>query len=267
MTKQKIVPCLWFDKNAEEAMNFYVGLFPNSKLHSIQRYPDEVPEEFMKGMEGKVLTGIFELMGFRFMALDGGPAFKLNPSISFFVNFDPSQDPKARENIDLFWEKLSDGGKVLMPLQKYPFSERYGWVQDRFGVSWQLIYTNPEGEERPLIIPSLLFVGDVYNKADEAGSFYVSVFKDSKKGGVMRYGKDQAPEQEDAVMFSEFKLEGQWFTAMDSAREHDFKFNEAVSFLVNCKDQAEVDELWSKLSAVPASEQCGWLKDKYGVSW
>ena len=183
------------------------------------------------------------------------------------VNFDPSQDKEARQRIDEVWVNLMEGGKALMPLGEYPFSERYGWVQDRYGLSWQLIYTNPEGEERPLIIPSLLFVGDIYGKAEEASDFYLSVFKNTKRGTIARYPSGMEPDQESMVMFTDFKLEGQWFSAMDSAREHGFNFNEAISFMVFCKDQEENDYYWDKLSAVPEAEQCGWLKDKYGLSW
>jgi predicted 3-demethylubiquinone-9 3-methyltransferase (glyoxalase superfamily) len=153
-----------------------------------------------------------------------------------------------------------------MPLDRYPFSERYGWVQDRYGLSWQLILTNPEGEQRPFIIPFLLFVGDVYGKAEQASDLYLSTFRHSKRGAIVRYGAGQAPDQQGAVMFTDFMLEGQWFDAMDSAHEHKFKFNEAISFMVNCDTQEEIDYYW-KLSAVPQAEQCGWLKDKFGLSW
>src|SRR5262245_60115882 len=154
-----------------------------------------------------------------------------------------------------------------MPLDKYPFSERYGWLQDKYGLSWQLILTNPEGEERPLLIPSLLFVGEMCGKAEEATDFYLSIFKDSKRGATARYGADQPPDREGTVMFTDFKLAGQWFAAMDSAHNHGFKFNEAVSLMVRCDNQEQIDYYWEKLSAVPQAEQCGWLKDKYGVSW
>ena len=129
------------------------------------------------------------------------------------------------------------------------------------------IYTSPEGEERPLIIPSLLFTGDVYGKAEEATDFYLSVFKDTERGAIARYPAGMEPDKEGTVMFADFKLRGQWFAAMDSAREHDFGFNEAISFMVFCEDQEAIDHYWEKLSAVPESEQCGWLKDRYGLSW
>jgi predicted 3-demethylubiquinone-9 3-methyltransferase (glyoxalase superfamily) len=201
------------------------------------------------------------------MAISAGPLFKFNPSISFMVNFDPSQDKDAKKRIDTMWGKLSKGGKVLMELDKYPFSKRYGWVEDKYGLSWQLILTDPEGEERPLIIPSLMFVRDLCGKAEEASDFYLSVFKDSSRGAIARYPAGMEPDKEGTVMFTDFKLLGQWFAAMDSAQKHQFNFNEAVSLIVNCQDQKEIDYYWGKLSAVPEAEQSGWLKDKYGVSW
>lgn len=89
------------------------------------------------------------------MAISAGPLFKFNPSISFILNFDPSRDKNARKNLDAVWEKLSKGGTALMPLDKYPFGERYGWIQDKYRLSWQLILSNPDGEERPFIVLSL----------------------------------------------------------------------------------------------------------------
>jgi len=259
--KQKIVPHLWFDTQAKEAAQFYTSLFPNSKITHVNTLHNTP--------SGDCDIVSFQVLGHSFMAISAGPLFTFNPSISFMVNFDPSQDKDARKRIDEVWEKLIDGGKALMPLDKYPFSQRYGWVQDKYGLSWQLIFTNPQGEERPLIIPSLLFVKDAYGKAEEAVNFYLSLFKDdSKLGSIMHYGPGQEPNKEGTVMFSDFKLLGFWFAAMDGGgNEHNFAFNEAISFMVNCDTQEEIDYYWEKLSAVPESEQCGWLKDKYGVSW
>ncbi len=93
------------------------------------------------------------------------------------------------------------------------------------------------------------------------------MFSNSEVGEISRYSAGQEPDKEGTITFGPFVLAGQGFAAMDSAREHDFSFNEAISFIVNCEDQAEVDYFWEKLSAVPESEQCGWLKDKFGVSW
>ncbi len=268
--EQKIIPNLWFDGIVKEAAEFYVSVFPNSRILSTAYYPNSAEEglaDFQLDMAGKELTIDFELGGLRFTAINAGPEFHFNPSISFMVNFDPSQDPQAREHLDEAWEKLIDGGEALMPLDEYPYSKRYGWVKDRYGLTWQLILTNPEGEPRPFIIPSLMFTGENTNRAEEAITFYLSVFKNSKQGMLARYNEDTGPAKAGSLMFADFMLGGQWFAAMDSAVEQNFTFNEAISLAVMCKDQAEIDELWQKLSSVPEAEQCGWCKDKYGVSW
>lgn len=256
---QKIVPHLWFDKEAKEASDFYVSIFENSKIENVTTIRDTP--------SGDCDIVSFNLAGYKFMAISAGPMFKLNPSISFMLNFDPSKDEKARENLDNVWEKLSQGGTALMPLDKYPFSERYGWIQDKYGVSWQLILTDPKGEDRPFIIPAFLFVNEKLGKAEEATDFYISIFKDSKRGELAHYGANQPPNKEGTVMFTDFTLHGQWFAAMDGASEHKFDFNEALSFIVKCDSQEEIDHYWEKLSAVPEAEQCGWCKDRYGVSW
>ncbi|HEY4517312.1 MAG TPA: VOC family protein [Candidatus Paceibacterota bacterium] len=258
---QKIVPHLWFDKEAKEAAAFYVATFGgNSKVGTITTLTGTP--------SGDADIVPFSLWGYEFLSISAGPYFKPTPAISFMVNFDPSQDKDAATKINEVWAKLSEGGKALMPLDKYPFSERYGWIQDKYGFSWQLILTNPEGEDRPLIIPSLLFVTKTGDKAEEATDFYLSVFKNSKRGALAQYPTGMEPNKEGAIMFTDFKLEGQWFAAMDgSTQMHKFGFTEAISLIVNCEDQKELDHYWEKLSAVPESEQCGWLKDKYGVSW
>lgn len=120
---QKITPFLWFDKNCEEAVNYYVSVFKNSKIISISRYPEDQQVGPETGMQGKVLTAIFELDGARFMALDGGPAFKFNEAVSFFVSCEDQAE------IDYFWEKLSHT----------PESEMCGWCKDKFGISWQIV--------------------------------------------------------------------------------------------------------------------------------
>ncbi|HMI09293.1 MAG TPA: VOC family protein [Candidatus Saccharimonadales bacterium] len=120
---QKITPSLWFDDNCEEAINFYVSVFPDSKIEMIQRYPEGVQEGPMKDMGGKVLTGIFQLAGQRFQALDGGPIFKFNEAISFSV------ECETQEEIDHYWENLS----------AVPESEQCGWCKDKFGMSWQIV--------------------------------------------------------------------------------------------------------------------------------
>jgi predicted 3-demethylubiquinone-9 3-methyltransferase (glyoxalase superfamily) len=256
-----ITPHLWFDKEAREAAEFYVSAFPKSKVTGIVTLRD-VPSP-----TGDCDVVSFELCGEPFMAISAGPLFKINPSISFIVNFDPSRDKDPRTQLDALWGRLSEGGLVLMPLDRYPFSERYGWVQDRYGASWQLILSDPTGEKRLPVVPSLLFTGAMAGRAEEAVEFYLSVFKGSRRGIVARYGKGQEPDREGSIMFVDFALGGQWFAAMDSAREHGFGFNEAISLRIPCETQKEIDHYWEGLSADPNAEQCGWLKDRFGVSW
>ncbi|WP_208585559.1 VOC family protein [Gracilibacillus suaedae] len=256
---QSIVPHLWFDKEANEAAAFYTTIFPDSKITNRVVLKDTP--------SGDADLVSFELWGHQFMAISAGPYFTFNPSVSFMVNFDPSSVKDASEKLDEVWNQLSEGGTILMPLDKYLFSEKYGWIQDKYGLSWQLILSDPVSEERPTIVPSLMFVGDKCGKAEEAIHFYLSLFKHSRQGQIARYPRGMEPDKEGTIMFADFMLENNWFAAMDSALDHAFSFNEAVSFMVYCDTQDEIDYYWDKLSAVPESEQCGWLKDKYGISW
>ena len=257
--QKHIVPHLWFDTQAKEAAAFYTSLLPNSWITN--------STQLHNTPSGDCDTVSFELAGQPFMAISAGPSFKFNPSISFMVNFDPSRDPQAKEHLDAMWERLSDGGTTLMPLGAYPFSSHYGWIQDKYGLTWQLILTNPDGEERPMIIPSIMFNGDVYGKAEEALQFYCSVFKVSQRGTTAYYPKGMEGSKEGTVMFADFKILSTWLTAMDSSGPHEFSFTEAISLLIPCATQEEIDYYWEKLSANPAAEQCGWLKDKFGISW
>ena len=254
-----ITPHFWFDKEAQEAAEFYTSLLPDSKVTNITTIHDTP--------SGDCDVVSFKLAGQPFMAISAGPLFTFNPSVSFLLNFDPSKDNHALAHLDRLWEQLSEGGTALMPLDTYPFSERYGWIQDRYGLSWQLMLTNPAGEERPFIIPSLMFTGINAGHAEEAIDFYCAVFKGSRRGITARYPQSMEPDQEGTIMFADFSLRGTWFAAMDSAREHHFTFNEAISLLVPCETQAEIDSYWDKLSANPQAEQCGWLKDQFGLSW
>lgn len=256
---QKISPNLWFDGDAEDAVERYTGTFDDSEIGAISHY-DEAPAEGPGQPAGSVMTVEFELEGQPFVALNGGPQFEFTPAISLIVNC-----PTAGE-VDELWAELSAGGETLMPLDSYPFSDRYGWTKDEYGVSWQLIYADSIQERR--IVPSLMFVGERCGQAEEAMAFYTSVFDDAEVNDVARYGPNQAPDEEGTVMFADFTLAGQHFAAMDSAQDHDFDFTEAVSFIVDCGDQDEVDYYWERLTADGGEEgQCGWLKDRYGVSW
>ena len=254
-----IIPHLWFDRQAAEAATFYCSIFPKSEI-TTQATLRDTPSG-----DSDLLS--FSLWGVPFMAISAGPYFQINPSISFIVNFDPSRESNAAGLLTEVWDKLSENANVLMPLGEYPFSPKYGWLQDKYGVNWQLMLTNPEGEPRPTIVPNLMFTGKNAGRAEEARAFYLSVFRDSRPGAIVHYGPGQEANETGNVMFCDFMLERTWLSAMDSGLSHDFSFNEAVSLLITCETQEEIDYYWEKLSAVPEAEQCGWLKDRYGISW
>jgi predicted 3-demethylubiquinone-9 3-methyltransferase (glyoxalase superfamily) len=257
---RKITPHLWFDKDAKNAAELYTSVIPNSKITNVTTLRNTP-------------SGDCDIVSFRlaeqpFLAISAGPLFKFNPSISFHLNCGTKQE------VDDIFQKLSADGKVLMPLGSYPFSDRFGWLEDKYGLSWQVIL--PKGPAtNQKIVPALLFVGNVCGKTEEAINFYVDVFqlsplpaKDPTHASVLaRYGKGQEPDREGSVQFASFTLLGQHFAAMDSARAHNFAFNEAISFMIPCDTQEEIDYFWEKLSADPKAGQCGWLKDKYGLSW
>lgn len=247
-----ITPHLWFDTEAREAADFYVSLFPGSKVTNVAKLRNTP--------SGDPDVVAFELAGQSFMAISAGPLFRFNPSVSFLTRF------KTEDGVDQAYEKLSDRGQVRMPLASYDFSQRYAWVQDRYGISWQLMFAG-EQEIEQTITPVMMFTGRVAGKAEEAMRFYASVFNDSDVTILARYEKGEEPDQPGTVKFAAFQLLGQQFGAMDSARVQDATFSEAISFIVPCDTQDQIDYYWSKLSADPEAGQCGWLKDKYGFSW
>ena len=152
-----------------------------------------------------------------------------------------------------------------MAYDRYPWAQRYGWLQDKYGLSWQLSWSDHHKLSQK-ITPLLMFTGDKAGKTKEAIETYTGIFPNSKIEMAIPYTKDDN-DQEGFIKHARFTLAGQNFMAMDSSGPHDFNFNEAISFVVNCETQEEIDHYWSRLSAVPEAEQCGWLKDSYGVSW
>ena len=246
--------CLWFNGEGMDAAQFYTSIFSGSAIS--QKVKNTEGSALRK--EGSDLTVAFTLSGQSFLALNGGPQFKFNPSISFLINCD------SEDEVNYFWKNLSDGGSVLMPLDKYPFSEKYGWLSDKFGVSWQIILSKNFPEK---IIPALMFTGNVNGRAQEAMKFYESLFPNGKIGTIKYYDNSQPPNLEGSVMFGDLKIADKWFAAMDSGYDHQFSFNEAISFIVNCGSQKEIDYYWDNLTRDGDESQCGWLKDKFGISW
>ena len=240
--KNLLYPCLWFDGNANEAATFYCAIFNNSRV-----------------IIDTPMVVNFELCGQKFMGLNGGPQFRPNPSISFFVVCETEKEA------DDIWEKLSENGMVLMALDKYPWSERYGWIQDRFGISWQLSFGKLENVGQKLS-PTLMFTGKYAGKAEEAIRFYTSVFSGSSVTGILKYTAND-DDIEGTVKHAQFRLKDQVFMAMDSSIAHSFEFNEGISLVAECKNQEEIDYYWDKLTKNGEESRCGWLKDQYGVSW
>lgn len=248
-----IVPCLWFDDEAEAAATLYTQAL-GGKIHAISRVMADNPSGKPKG---SVLTVEFEAGGLPFTALNGGPQFKIGPNISFFVFV---QTPAEASRV---WAALEQGGTAMMPIDAYPWSERYGWIQDRFGVSWQVMTSRDHAG--PMIVPCFMFAGPVHGRAREAMRAWCEAFPGSTIERVEEYGKDEGPPG--TVKHGRFVLSGTPFVAMDSHVSHQSTFTEGLSLQVRCADQQQLDHFWSALGAGGAEGQCGWLKDRFGVSW
>lgn len=249
---QKIIPHLWFDREAKEAVSLYTALFDNSRLISSTTIHDT------PSGDADILR--FELAGTPMMAINGGPFFKFNPSASLMVTF------QSEEKLDAVWQSLAEGGSALMELGAYPFSKRYGWIQDRYGLSWQLMLSDA-GPSVVSIAPNLLFSGTSNGKAEDAIRWYTDIFNESQIDFISRYAPGEAQSPNAKINYGAFRLLGMPLSAMDNGYDVDFGFNEAFSFVVPCDSQEEIDYLWQRLSHVPEAEQCGWLKDAYGLSW
>ena len=232
--------CLWFDGKAKEAATFYQEVF--GAFQMISENPFAVN---------------YTLFGRRFMHLNGGPGYPINPSISFMVSVD------SEAEIDAFWEKLMVDGKALMPLQTYPWSPKYGWCADKYGVNWQLMLGL---ESSCKVMPNLMFCGSNNGKAEEAIGYYTHLFNESKTIQISKYEKGEA-DTEGHVKYSQFELNNLPFGAIDSSAPHQFTFSEGVSFMLVVDTQEEIDEYWNYLVENGSPGRCGWLKDKYGVSW
>lgn len=242
--KHNIHPCLWYNGNAKTAAEFYCSLFPNSKITT------DTP-----------LVVNFNLDGQKFMGLNGGPTFKPNPSISFFVI------SESNDEINELYKQLSEGGMVMMPLDKYDWSEQYAFIQDRFGLSWQIM-KGKYSDVNQKITPCFLFTDERFGKAEESVKFYTGIFPGSSVSGILLYQENEGAQVKGKVKHSQYIIDDKVYMAMDGAGEHKFGFNEAVSFVVECNNQEEVDYYWDKLTADGGQESmCAWLKDKFGVSW
>ena len=237
---QSIGTCLWFDGKAKEAAHFYKDVFGDVTILS------ENP-----------MAVVYNMYGRRFMNLNGGPGYPINPSISFFISIETEVE------MDAIWDKLMTGGKVLMPLNTYPWSEKYGWCADKYGVNWQLMLGH---KSRTKVMPNLLFTGAQNGQAKPAIEYYSNLFTNSNTIQIDAYQKGE-PDIEGYIKYAQFELNELSFGAMDSSAPHQFSFNEGVSFIITVDTQDEIDYYWNYLVADGAPGRCGWLKDKFGVSW
>ena len=237
--QHQLYPCLWFNGNAKEAATFYCSVFEQSAITS----------------ENPIVV-MFILANQPFMALNGGRQFKINTSVSFFVYCETAEEVEDK------WKQLTAGGSALMALNSYPWSEKYGWCQDKYGVSWQLMLSKGAAQK---IVPSLMFTQQQSGRTEEAINFYKNIFKENDIKMISRYEKGEG-DTEGNIKHAQFMLNGQLFTAMDSSGPH-AAFNEGVSIVIPCYNQQEIDHFWYRLTDGGEEGRCGWLKDKFGLSW
>lgn len=237
-----IFPCLWCNGDAKESAEFYCQVF-GGKIT----------------VDTPVVINI-ELFGQKLMLLNAGPQFEKNPSISFLINC------ASEEDVQHYWDLLSEGGMALMELDSYPWSKKYGWIKDKYGTNWQLYFGEMQ-EQR--LVPTLMFMHQNNGKAMEAMEFYTSTFPNSKIEGVLKY-KDggENGENPENVQHAQFVINNYMLSCMDSSFDHKFDFNEGISLVMMTNDQKETDHFWNTLISGGGRESmCGWLKDRYGVSW
>ncbi|MGD9682314.1 MAG: VOC family protein [Candidatus Obscuribacterales bacterium] len=255
----KFATCLWFDSCAEEAVRFYTTVFDRAEIKSMSYYGG-VGQDVHHREKGSLMTITCSLDGLELMGLNGGPVYTLSPAISLYVSC------RREAEVERLYSGLSEGGSVLMPLDRYPFSEKYAWVSDRFGASWQLNLTGEQGEQEQKISPCLMFTNEHQGQAGEAIGLYTSIFKDSKVDYLHKYEAGEL--KPGLVKHASFTLSGQRFIAMDSPIDHEFTFSHAESLIVRCDSQDEIDYLWETLTKDGGKpDHCGWLTDRFGVSW
>jgi predicted 3-demethylubiquinone-9 3-methyltransferase (glyoxalase superfamily) len=248
---QDLHPCLWFDTCTEQAAELYASLFPSSRLGRKAFYGKAAAKESGQP-EGSLLTLEFDLADQHILGLNGGSMFRFTPALSFFVHC------QTEAEIDRLWQGLSAGGKELMALDRYPWATKFGWTADRFGVQWQLMLSDTP---RAMIAPAFLFVKELFGRGQEALDFWQGIFPNSRTDFVAR---DDAT---GTIQHAAFTLNGRPFVLMEGQGPHDFTFNEAFSLVVPCDTQAEIDRVWAALTDGGSESQCGWLKDRFGVSW
>lgn len=244
---QKITPFIRCDNNWKEVAEYYVHVFwADAKI--VKQNP--------------VVTEL-EIFGQSIATLIGWPypGALLNPSVSFSLWI------KDQERTKEIWDKLADWWMVMMEFNEYPWSKAYGRCNDKFGVSWQVMFDETPEHTTNTFIPSLMFTGPNNGKAKEAMELYTSLFPASSIWNIHTYGDMWWPDAPWNIAHAEFTLVNQLFIAADSTWPHKFNFTDGISFSVSCKDQEEVDYYRNKLALDGGTEsQCGRCKDKYWVA-
>jgi predicted 3-demethylubiquinone-9 3-methyltransferase (glyoxalase superfamily) len=236
-----IYPCIWFNGEAQQAASFYQEVFPDAERLN----------------ENPMVVSL-AIRGTKLMLLNGGPMFSANAAISYFVYCG------SDEEIERLYAAFIEGGSIMMPLGTYPWTRRYAWIVDKFGVSWQLDVEPIRAAQK--IVPSLLYSQPQSQVVSEAVRFYTNIFEPSM---ILMEAPHppQAGMPEGALLFAQFKLNGYIFNAMSSTEQHDFQFGAGNSFVVECDTQEQIDHFWSELESGGQYQMCGWLVDRYGVSW
>ena len=251
----RITPFLWFTGSAKAALCLYSEVFNSARIVHLDNWGSGSPYP-----EHYLARGVVQLPGVELLAMDAHQHHSLNSSISLFIEF------PTRRGVQEAWNRLIDRGKVIMPLQVYPWSPLYGWLEDRYGVTWQIMLAEQMENPSPRVSPCLLFTGLNRGKAHEAIDFYTALFPNS---GICRIENTNEVGGDSFVAHAAFTLGGESFMAMDATADTPATpFNDAFSFMVHCKDQMQIDYLWDGLIAQGGKAvQCGWLVDRFGVSW
>ncbi|NQN66948.1 VOC family protein [Streptococcus suis] len=248
---QPIIPHLWYNTEAKEAVAFYVDLFGGNVdwTYTITDTPSGDSDLIQ-----------FQLGDMTLAAISAGPYFKLNESMSLMVNV------ASKDEVTRLYQALSEGGRVLMPLGEYPFSPYYVWLEDRFGLSWQLSYA-PDLDKPYQFDICLLFSQDQVGLAQPMLDYYKDKLPQASVGQLSYYGEGEAAVEAAKLNYAELLVAGQKMIVMDHGYGGEASFNEAFSLMLYVDSQDELNFYYDLLSAVPEAEMCGWVKDQFGISW
>ena len=244
MMNHDVFPCLLYSGDAKQSAEFYCKVF-SGKMTAENQFVVDV-----------------EILGQKMMLLNG-PNFEKNASISFMILCE------TEDEVQKYWDQLSENGKVLMELGEYPWSKKYAWVCDQFGVTWQIYLGENQGSQK--IVPNLMFIHENNGKAQKAMELYTSIFPNSKIGSALKYGEgigNETHEVPENIQHAHFEINNYSFFCMDNSYDHQFDFNEGISIVVMTENQEETDHYWNSLTANGGKESfCSWLKDPFGISW